>query len=245
MLEITIVIRNIFKIGNMQIKTNAKKTAGKRQLSKIQTREKILAAARSEFAGKGYHGASIRELASAAGVSTGAFYGNFDNKREIFETIMDEIYITMKSIIDDAATDLIANIKNTPSGKLTSEMVRKLVDKIFREAMKNIDLFDILRREGLGRDPEYYNRFKKVWESFVDAAKRGMQVYVDEGLAGPYDTELVARAVVPMVIAMLLYAKKATPERVNEIIDTLAAMIDGGVMKLTSWKEERVNGNVK
>ena len=64
-----------------------------------------------------------------------------------------------------------------------------------------------------------------------------MQAYVDEGLAEPYDTEMVARAIVPMAIAMLLYAKRTTPEKVDDAVNTIAAMLDGGIMRLTSWKK--------
>jgi len=229
-------------VGFIVMKKQDLRRPGKRQLGKAATRERLLAAARREFAKKGYHGASVRELAAAARVSTGAFYGNFKNKREIFETITDEIYATLQSIIDEAAKELISNIRKNPSGRLTSDLVRQLVDKVFRAAMNHVDLFDILRREGLGRDPFFYKRFNRVWETFIQATERALQAYVDEGLAGHYDTELVARAVVPMAIAMLLYAKKSAPEKVDDAVDTIAAMLDGGIMRLTSWKkaEKRV-----
>ena len=215
------------------LKKTMNKPLGKRQLSKAKTREKILKVARSEFAKKGYHGTSIRELATLAGVSTGAFYGNFTNKRAIFNTIIDEIYITLKSIIDQATQDLIHKIKDSPSGRLTSILVRKHVGNIFRLSMDHVDLFDILRREGLGRDPEFYRRFNKVWESLVDAVRRALQAYVEAGITKSYDTDLVARAIVPMAISMMIYAKKSKKNNVEDVIDTVSAMIDGGILSLT------------
>jgi len=45
------------------------------------TPDRLLAAARGVFARSGFHGASVEEIASEAGFSTGALYSNFDGKR--------------------------------------------------------------------------------------------------------------------------------------------------------------------
>ncbi|GAC1436006.1 MAG: TetR family transcriptional regulator [Solirubrobacteraceae bacterium] len=55
-----------------------------REQRKQQTRERLLAAARSTFAARGYHGASVDEIAAAAGFSSGALYSNFDGKEDLF-----------------------------------------------------------------------------------------------------------------------------------------------------------------
>jgi AcrR family transcriptional regulator len=60
-----------------------------REQSKAQTRERLLAAARRVFASSGFHGASVEEIASAAGFSTGALYSNFDGKEDLFLELME------------------------------------------------------------------------------------------------------------------------------------------------------------
>jgi AcrR family transcriptional regulator len=60
-----------------------------REQSKAQTRQRLLAAARSVFARRGYHGASVEEIAAEAGFSTGALYSNFDGKEDLFLALMD------------------------------------------------------------------------------------------------------------------------------------------------------------
>src|SRR5437764_15482063 len=59
-----------------------------REQSRANTREKLLAAARSVFARSGFHGASVEEIASEAGFSTGALYSNFDSKEDLFLELM-------------------------------------------------------------------------------------------------------------------------------------------------------------
>jgi AcrR family transcriptional regulator len=60
-----------------------------REQSKANTRERLLAAARSAFASQGFHGASVEEIASRAGFSTGALYSNFDGKEDLFLVLME------------------------------------------------------------------------------------------------------------------------------------------------------------
>jgi AcrR family transcriptional regulator len=60
-----------------------------REQSKANTRERLLAAARSVFASSGFHGASVEEIASGAGFSTGALYSNFDGKEDLFLALME------------------------------------------------------------------------------------------------------------------------------------------------------------
>ena len=60
--------------------------------SELQTRDKILAAAQEEFLQKGYQGAWLRDIARNAGVTTGALYGYFKNKEELFGALVGEAY---------------------------------------------------------------------------------------------------------------------------------------------------------
>ncbi|MCR5874325.1 TetR/AcrR family transcriptional regulator [Phenylobacterium sp. J426] len=60
----------------------------RRALAKQQTRAKVLAAARKLFSEEGYEGATIRDIAAAAGMSTGAVFANFTDKSDLFREIM-------------------------------------------------------------------------------------------------------------------------------------------------------------
>jgi AcrR family transcriptional regulator len=60
-----------------------------REQSRANTRERLLTASRSAFARSGFHGASVEEIASEAGFSTGALYSNFDGKEDLFLVLME------------------------------------------------------------------------------------------------------------------------------------------------------------
>ncbi len=69
------------------------------------TLEKILSAACQEFLQKGFQGASLRSIVRQAGVTTGAFYGYFRSKEEIFDALVKEPYTHLlelyRTILDD------------------------------------------------------------------------------------------------------------------------------------------------
>ena len=56
------------------------------------TLELIHTAARAEFMEKGFQGASLRNIVKTAGVTTGAFYGYYDSKEELFAALVDSSY---------------------------------------------------------------------------------------------------------------------------------------------------------
>ena len=58
------------------------------------TRERLLAAAKTEFLERSYRSASLRRISSAAGVKTGAIYGCFGGKAELFDALVGEAYTT-------------------------------------------------------------------------------------------------------------------------------------------------------
>ena len=56
------------------------------------TLDDILSAAKAEFSEKGFQSASLRRIVKNAGVTTGAFYGYFKSKEELFDALVGEQY---------------------------------------------------------------------------------------------------------------------------------------------------------
>jgi AcrR family transcriptional regulator len=55
------------------------------------TRGAVVAAARDLFAARGYDAVLLDEIAAAARVTKGAIYHHFDNKRDLFRTVYEEL----------------------------------------------------------------------------------------------------------------------------------------------------------
>lgn len=54
-------------------------------------REQILAVALDVFADSGFHGASMNDVAVAAGVTKPVLYQHFDSKRDLYRALLDEV----------------------------------------------------------------------------------------------------------------------------------------------------------
>lgn len=59
-----------------------------REERKAETRAALLDAAGRVFARRGYHAASVDEVAAEAGYSTGALYSNFEGKEDLFLALL-------------------------------------------------------------------------------------------------------------------------------------------------------------
>jgi AcrR family transcriptional regulator len=77
---------------NIESATDSPVKLTRRALAKQRTRERVLAAARRLFTERGYEGATIRDIAQAAGMSTGAVFASFADKSELFEEILTADY---------------------------------------------------------------------------------------------------------------------------------------------------------
>lgn len=58
--------------------------------NELNTLEYILEAGKAEFLEKGFRGASLRNIVKNAGVTTGAFYGYYKSKEELFDALVQE-----------------------------------------------------------------------------------------------------------------------------------------------------------
>lgn len=97
--------------------------AQRRRLSAPERRAVILEAALRTFASRGYDGASMDEIAAAAGVSKAVVYDHVVSKRELYTVLLDSIGADLVAVVEGSlAADL-------PAGKAR---VRLATDAFFR-----------------------------------------------------------------------------------------------------------------
>lgn len=76
----------------------------RRAQSKLETRDKVLEAAKRLFIERGYEAATIRDIAQAAGMSTGAVFANFTDKSHLFHEVMsadlDSQFLVVRDVVN-------------------------------------------------------------------------------------------------------------------------------------------------
>lgn len=80
---------------------SAERTLSRREKQR-RTRQSLLEAAARLFCRRGLEGASVDEVAQAAGYTKGAFYANFKSKEELFLVMLDEQFARELERLDRA-----------------------------------------------------------------------------------------------------------------------------------------------
>lgn len=107
------------------------------------TLEMILAAARQEFREKGYQSASLRNIVKTAGVTTGAFYGYYNSKEELFDALVGEQYTVMMGKFiqaQEAFTKLPPAEQKMNMGEISGDCMDWMVEYIY----EHFDAFKLL-----------------------------------------------------------------------------------------------------
>ena len=126
---------------------------------KKNRREEILTAAITVFSQKGYHDTSISDLIEKAGIARGTFYLYFENKRQIFDSILDNLLLEIDRCI---RTIEIGAEKPNPLDQLRANLTR-----IFTLFVENPELSKILLRHATGLDEE---SDQKITEFYSNSA---------------------------------------------------------------------------
>lgn len=100
----------------------------------MNTLENILKAAKNEFLEKGYQTASLRNIVKNAGVTTGAFYGYYKSKEELFDALVSEQYEhIMKMYVDvqNRFKELDADTQQNSMGEISGDSMADMLDYMY------------------------------------------------------------------------------------------------------------------
>lgn len=151
---------------------------------RARTRIALLAAARTIFAERGYHDASIAEITAQADVGVGTFYLHFRDKDDAFCTLLDEGFQTMQA-------EIAAEVQET-RGPLLPRVVRA----VFRHAHSRRDLFWIaLTARGQFARARLFQAQANLSEHLITALERAQA----EGELEGFDLDVTARLMTGMI----------------------------------------------
>lgn len=107
------------------------------------TLELIHIVAKKEFREKGFQSASLRNIVKMAGVTTGAFYGYYKSKEELFEALVGEQYDYIMNCYRKAQTDF-AELPEQVQPDNMSEISGKCMTDMLLYAYDHLDEFKLL-----------------------------------------------------------------------------------------------------
>lgn len=107
------------------------------------TLDRILACGKDCFLKYTFKSAPLRKIVAEAGVTTGAFYGYFANKEELFYALTDETASGLMALLDSVASDMNAFLPEEKVFKMCNAYISRIpeiVDYLLahRDAMRLI-----------------------------------------------------------------------------------------------------------
>lgn len=115
----------------------------------LSTLQVILITAENEFLEKGFRGASLRNIVKEAGVTTGAFYGYFKSKEQLFDALVEEQYSTLMAEycrVQNEFFELPADKLREDMGKYSGDCMEWMLDYAFEH--KNAFKLILTKSEG-------------------------------------------------------------------------------------------------
>ena len=147
-----------------------------------RTLELIHTAAQAEFMEKGFQAASLRNIVKTAGVTTGAFYGYYDSKEELFAALVDPAYEYMMGRYKrthEYFESLPIEKQPEQMGKMSSECMNELL----AYSCEHMDEFYLILKCSVGT--KYASMIDDMVEIEVEATHHYYEVLKQLGTPSP------------------------------------------------------------
>lgn len=127
-----------------------------------EKRSRILDAATNEFAVKGFENGNIGTIAKKAGVSVGSLYKYFENKQDLFLTVVQHSISQMEELLNVLAVsdeDILIKV----------EKIIRTIQSFSRESAVLVKLYNAMTAEN---DPRFASQFAYEMESMTSRIYR-------------------------------------------------------------------------
>ena len=112
----------------------AQERPNRRALAKARTRQRLLGAAKRLFIERGYEAATVRDIAQAADLSTGAVFASFNDKADLFNEVIiadyESLFERMNATTEDGTAETVLLEMLTHAYRVHFEQLRLIQSAI-------------------------------------------------------------------------------------------------------------------
>ncbi len=151
-------------------------------MSEMLTKEQFITAGKKEFLAKGYKEASLRQIAKRLGFTSGAFYGNFKSKADLFDAIVSQ---PAKELMDLYVSYHDHYLSQSPRkqcdhlGDISAEALNSMISYMYRQ----YDVFKLIFCRSSGTVYEQY--LDQLIAVEVNSTKQFLQVMKENRYFSP------------------------------------------------------------
>ncbi len=193
----------------------------------------IIKAAIEAFSLKGYHRTKVSDITKKVGISTGTFYIYFENKRELFIEVVEEVF---RHIVGDAAR----NIKGE------EDLGRKLVIRgrtFYENYSRYMEILHQLRAEIASDEDWPQEKLNRVYRALTGPVIKEAQEAIDKGQLRPVDPELLSFALTGMIEVMSFRISLDDKYTIEDAIRFIGDMFVNGLIpeqERNKWDLDRL-----
>ena len=196
-----------------------------------------MAAARRMFLARGYHGASLEQIADEAGFSKGVVYSQFESKADLFLALLEQRIEERAGENARFVEELVAR-----DGLGLDQGLKALAEHVSRRDRADAEwgLLVIEFRVHAARNPELNHRYSEVHERTVAGVARVVaRIYDRVGAALPLPASELARMLLTVGAGARL--EQATNSEVvpNALVAELLASFPSSVSSESSARREK------
>lgn len=196
--------------------------AGKRLEKMEENRAKLIAAARKAFAEKGYANASMDDLTAEAGLTRGALYHNFGDKRGLLAAVVDQLDGEMAA----RAREIAEKKAGGDEGDIWQALLAEGAAYIEMALDPEIQRIVLLDGPAVLGDPSQW----PSQNSCLAETRKGVRSLVENGIMKPVDIEAASRLLNGAALnAALWVAASDNPAEVLPKAVEAFAMMAGGL----------------
>lgn len=195
------------------------------EANKQRLRADIIEAAFDLFAEQGYHQTGIADIAQRLGIGHGTFYRYFQNKRDIFENVVQDVAMRLSTL-------LVGD--NAPSAPTSLDEYRaqcqRIAERFIGFTRANPKVLRLLMLEATSIDEAMSQQVFKMYAVSCKVTAGYLQNGVDQGFFRPdLDVKASARVVVGMITGGVM-SHLASPDDEDGLQRQVHAGIDMLVM---------------
>lgn len=186
-------------------------------------RAQVLRHAKWIFARKGYHRTNVSDIISRARIARGTFYLYFENKRDLFEELLEQV-------LRELATR-IQRIRLGPGEARPADQLRANLRRVVEFVLSERDLTDILLSHSLGFDHDLDARIGSFYERVAQQIQRSLDLGISMGLVRDCDTRTAAYCILGVVKEVVAQISRHPPADIEALIEEILRFGLSGVAR--------------
>jgi len=178
-------------------------------------RAQVLRHAKRIFARKGYHRTNVADIIARARIARGTFYLYFQNKKDLFEELLEEVLTELAG--------RILRLRVGPDNPDPVEQLRANLRRVVSYVLEERELTDILLNHSTGFDRELDAKILEFYDRIAGLIQRSLDLGIEMNLVRKTDTHAIAYCILGAIketIGLLSRGGEAdTTTLVEEILE--------------------------